>query len=122
MVLSLAGHRSGGAGTITGGRRMTEAKHGSTMSTGAPAASDRNALSIGPDGPIMLHDVNFLAQMAHFNREKVPERPPHATGQGEFGVDEGNEAVIAYPNVDLVRKGTHHRKSTGSPTVAWRRG
>src|SRR3546814_14303367 len=82
MVLSLAGHRSGGAGTITGGRRMTEAKHGSTMSTGAPAASDRNALSIGPDGPILLHDVHFLEQMAHFNREKVPERQPPAKGSG----------------------------------------
>ena len=45
---------------------------GSTMSTGAPAQSDRNSLTVGPDGPILLHDVHFLEQMAHFNREKVP--------------------------------------------------
>ncbi|GEM_PF-2069137 len=29
----------------------------STMSSGAPAPSDRNSLTIGPDGPILLHDV-----------------------------------------------------------------
>src|SRR3546814_16340398 len=85
MVLSLAGHRSGGAGTITGGRRMAEAKHGSTMSTGAPAASDRNALSRGPDDPYLLPDVHFLQHMAHIYREKVPGRPPPAPGPGSHG-------------------------------------
>ena len=33
---------------------------GSTTGAGAPAASDRHALTIGPDGPIVLHDVHFL--------------------------------------------------------------
>ena len=42
---------------------------GSTTGSGAPAASDRNSLTIGADGPIVLHDVHFLEQMAHFNRE-----------------------------------------------------
>src|SRR3546814_5102215 len=64
---------------------------GSTMSTGAPAPSDRNSLTIGADGPILLHDVHFLEQMAHFNREKVPERQPHAKGAGAFGVLEPTE-------------------------------
>ncbi|CAM5616002.1 Catalase [Rhodanobacter lindaniclasticus] len=45
---------------------------GSTTGAGAPAISDRNSLTIGPNGPILLHDVHFLEQMAHFNREKVP--------------------------------------------------
>ena len=59
-----------------------EGKSGSTTGAGAPAPSDRNSLTIGPDGPILLHDVHFLEQMAHFNREKVPERQPHAKGGG----------------------------------------
>ena len=50
-----------------------EAGLGSTLDTGAPAPSDRNSLTMGPDGPILLHDVHFLNQMAHFNRERVPE-------------------------------------------------
>jgi hypothetical protein len=69
---------------------------GSTLSTGAPAPSDRNSLTIGPDGPILLHDVHFLEQMAHFKREKVPERQPHAKGSGAFGVIEATHDVSAY--------------------------
>jgi len=78
----------------------------STMSTGAPAASDRNSLTIGRDGPIVLHDVHFLEQMAHFNREKVPERQPHAKGAGAFGVFETTEDVSKYTKAALFRKGT----------------
>ena len=47
----------------------TPADKDSTMGSGAPAASDRNSLTIGSDGPILLHDVHFLEQMEHFNRE-----------------------------------------------------
>ena len=78
---------------------------GSTMSTGAPAPSDRNSLTIGPNGPILLHDVHFLEQMAHFNREKVPERQPHAKGGGAFGVFETTEDVSKYTRAALFQKG-----------------
>jgi catalase len=78
---------------------------GSTMSTGAPAPSDRNSLTIGRDGPILLHDVHFLEQMAHFNREKVPERQPHAKGAGAFGIFNATEDVTAYTRAALFRKG-----------------
>ncbi len=57
----------------------------STTETGAPAPSDERSLTIGPDGPILLHDHHFLGQMAHFNRERVPERNVHAKGSGAFG-------------------------------------
>jgi len=75
---------------------MTDTTTGSTMSTGAPAVSDRNSLTTGPDGPVLLHDVHFLEQMAHFNREKVPERQPHAKGAGAFGVFETTSDVSAW--------------------------
>src|SRR3546814_20745080 len=78
---------------------------GSTMSTGAPAPSDRNSLTIGADGPILLHDVHFLEQMEHFNREKVPERQPHTTGAGAFGVLGTTEDVSAYTKAALVQNG-----------------
>ena len=79
---------------------------GSTMSTGAPAPSDCNSLTIGADGPTLLHDVHFLEQMAHFNREKVPERQPHAKGAGAFGVLETTEDVSTFP----LRQTTTPRK------------
>src|ERR1044072_6895639 len=78
---------------------------GSTMGSGALASSDRHSLTIGPDGPIMLHDVHFLEQMAHFNRKKVPERQPHAKGAGAFGVFKTTEDVCAYTKAALFRKG-----------------
>ena len=91
---------------------------GSTTGSGAPAASDRNSLTIGADGPIVLHDVHFLEQMAHFNREKVPERQPHAKGAGAFGVFETSEDVSAYTRAALFQKGARTDMLARFSTVA----
>jgi len=91
---------------------------GSTLSTGAPAPSDRNSLTIGSDGPLLLHDVHFLEQMAHFNREKVPERQPHAKGAGAFGVFETTADVSAYPRAALFQKGVSTEMLARFSTVA----
>ena len=78
---------------------------GSTTGAGAPAPSDRNTLSVGSNGPLLMHDVHFFEQMAHFNREKVPERQPHAKGSGAFGVFETTEDVSAFTKAALFQKG-----------------
>lgn len=78
---------------------------GSTTGAGIPAASDRNSLTVGPNGPILLHDVHLVEQLAHFNREKVPERQPHAKGAGAFGVFETTEDMSRYTKASLFRKG-----------------
>ena len=91
---------------------------GSTMGRGALVPSDRNAMTIGPDGPILLHDVHFLEQMAHFNREKVPERQPHAKGAGAFGVFETTEDVSAYTKAALFQKGAATEMLARFSTVA----
>jgi catalase len=77
----------------------------STTSAGAPAPSDRNSLSVGANGPLLLHDVHFLEQMAHFNREKVPERQPHAKGAGAFGTFETTADVSQYTRAALFQPG-----------------
>ena len=64
---------------------------GSTTAAGAPAESDRNSLSVGSNGPLLLHDVHLVETLAQFNRERVPERNPHAKGAGAFGVLEVTE-------------------------------
>src|SRR5690606_11280913 len=99
-----------------------EKQSDSTMSTGAPAPSDRNSLTIGPDGPILLHDVHFLEQMAHFNREKVIERLPHAKGSGAFGVFETTEDVSAYTKAALFQKGASTEMLARFSTVAGEQG
>ena len=97
---------------------LTKQGSGSTTGAGAPAPSDRNSLTIGPDGPILLHDVHFLEQMAHFNREKVIERQPHAKGSGAFGVLETTEDVSAYTKAALFQKGARTDMLARFSTVA----
>lgn len=58
---------------------------GSTTGAGTLAPSDRNSLTVGPGRPILLHDAHFLEQIAHFNREKAPERQPHAKPAESIG-------------------------------------
>ena len=100
----------------------SEAELGSTTDNGAPAVSDRNSLTIGPDGPILLHDVHFLNQMAHFNRERVPERNVHAKGSGAFGVFETTEDVSAYTKAALFQRGTTTEMLARFSTVAGEQG
>src|SRR5690606_21231573 len=95
---------------------------GATTSTGAPATSDRNSLTVGADGPIVLHDVHFLEQMAHFNREKVPERQPHAKGSGAFGVLQINDDVSQYTKASLFQKGARTEMLARFSTVAGEQG
>ena len=56
-----------------------------TTDAGIPVASDEHSLTVGPDGPILLQDHYLIEQMANFNRERIPERQPHAKGGGAFG-------------------------------------
>ena len=95
---------------------------GSTTGAGAPAPSDRNSLTIGPDGPIVLHDVHFLEQMAHFNREKTIERLPHAKGSGAFGTFETTEDVSRFTKAALFQKGAKTDMLARFSTVAGEQG
>ena len=72
-----------------------------TNTAGVPAASDEHSLTVGPDGPILLHDHYLIEKMAQFNRERVPERQPHAKGGGAFGRFEVTNDVSAYTKADI---------------------
>ncbi len=102
---------------------MTDARPtGSSTGTGAPAASDRNSLTVGADGPILLHDTHFIEQMAHFNRERVPERNVHAKGTGAFGVFVTTEDVSAYTKAALFQPGVRTDMLARFSTVAGEQG
>lgn len=53
-----------------------------TTSAGAPIANKLDVLTAGPRGPLLLQDVVFLDEIAHFDRERIPERVVHAKGGG----------------------------------------
>jgi signal transduction histidine kinase len=45
-------------------------------------------LTVGPDGPVLLQDHYPIEQMTQRNRERVPERQPHAKRRDAFGYSE----------------------------------
>jgi catalase len=89
-----------------------------TTDGGAPVASDEHSLTVGPDGPILLQDQYLIEQMANFNRERIPERQPHAKGSGAFGHFETTEDVSAYTRAALFQPGVKTDMLARFSTVA----
>lgn len=57
-----------------------------TTASGRPYYEYENSMSAGNRGPLLLQDYFLHEDMAHFNRERIPERVVHAKGAGAFGV------------------------------------
>ena len=53
-------------------------------------------MTVGPRGPVLLQDVQFLDEMSHFDRERIPERVVHAKGGGAFGYFEVTHDISKY--------------------------
>ena len=90
----------------------------STTETGAPRESDAHSLSVGADGPLLLHDVALVEKLARFDRERVPERSPHAKGSGAFGEFEVTQDVSQYTKAAFLQPGTKTRMLARFSTVA----
>ena len=93
-----------------------------TTDAGIPVESDEHSLTIGPDGPILLHDHYLIEQMAAFNRERVPERQPHAKGSGAFGRFEVTNDVSAFTKAAVFQPDTTTETVIRFSTVAGERG
>ncbi len=97
---------------------MTDEPPRTTTDAGIPVASDEFSLTVGPDGPILLQDQYLIEQMANFNRERLPERQPHAKGSGAFGQFEVTEDVSAYTHAALFQPGVRTDMLARFSTVA----
>ena len=60
-------------------------KHTLTTATGSPIADDDNSISYGARGPLTFDNHYTFEKLAHFNRERIPERVVHARGTGAYG-------------------------------------
>ena len=56
-----------------------------TTASGIPYYYNEDTMSVGARGPLLLQDFILHEKMAHFNRERIPERVVHAKGSGAFG-------------------------------------
>jgi catalase len=93
-----------------------------TTDAGIPVASQEHSLSVGPDGPILLNDFYLIEQMANFNRERIPERQPHAKGSGAFGHFEVTNDVSQFTRAAVFQPGTRVETLIRFSTVAGERG
>ena len=67
-----------------------------TTDTGKPVGDDRRSMTAGPEGPTLLEDFYLIEKLAHFDRERIPERVVHARGAGVHGefVSAGNQSAL----------------------------
>jgi catalase len=93
-----------------------------TTDAGIPVASQEHSLTVGPDGPILLNDLYLVEQMANFNRERIPERQPHAKGSGAFGYFQATGDVSGYTRAAVFQPGTRTGTVARFSTVAGERG
>ncbi|MFC1416721.1 catalase [Streptacidiphilus cavernicola] len=93
-----------------------------TTDSGAPVESDEHSLTAGANGPILLQDAYLIEQMAQFNRERIPERQPHAKGSGAFGHFEVTGDVSEYTRAAVFQPGTRTEALARFSTVAGERG
>lgn len=54
-----------------------------TTGAGVPIGDKLNEMTAGHRGPLLVQDVVFTDEMAHFDRERIPERVVHAKGAGK---------------------------------------
>ena len=93
-----------------------------TTDAGIGVTSDEHSLTVGPDGPILLQDHYLIEQMAAFNRERIPERQPHAKGSGGFGHFEVTQDVSQWTKAAVFQPGTKTDVVARFSTVAGERG
>ncbi|BAV04896.1 catalase [Filimonas lacunae] len=80
-----------------------------TTRQGHPVHNNQSMRTLGNRGPAVLENYQFLEKIAHFDRERVPERVVHARGAGAHGYFEaygtvGNEPISKYTRAKLFQQ------------------
>jgi len=73
-----------------------------TTASGAPVDDDQHTMTAGPRGPALAQDVHLMEKLAHFNRERIPERVVHAKGAGAYGVFECTADMARYTRATFL--------------------
>lgn len=81
-----------------------EKKQKLTTEAGAPVGDNQNIQTAGPHGPALLQNVWLIEKLAHFNRERIPERIVHAKGSGAFGTFTVTNDITRYTKASIFAK------------------
>lgn len=93
-----------------------------TTAAGRPVVDNDNTQSAGKKGPLLLQDVWYQEKLAHFVRERIPERQVHAKGSGAFGKLTVTEDISKYTKAALFQPGAETECLIRFSTVAGERG
>ena len=74
-----------------------------TTNQGVPIYDNQNSLTVGERGPVLLQDFQLIEKMAHFNRERIPERVVHAKGAGAHGYFQVYKNMAAYTRAKFLQ-------------------
>ena len=86
---------------------MTEdKKKKKNMTTGAgiPIPDNQTSLTAGERGPTLMQDHFLLEKLAHFNRERIPERVVHAKAAGAHGTLTITNDISMYSKARIFSK------------------
>jgi catalase len=75
-----------------------------TTSTGAPVADDNNSITVGTRGPLTFDNHYVFEKLAHFNRERIPERVVHARGTGAYGTFTVSKSLKDFTIADFLQE------------------
>ncbi len=73
-----------------------------TTNNGAVIDNDLNSVTAGLPGPVLIQDVHLVEKLAHFNRERIPERVVHAKGAGAGGYFELTKDVSKWTKAKFL--------------------
>ncbi|EIN12909.1 catalase [Punctularia strigosozonata HHB-11173 SS5] len=95
-------------------KQVFEAKDGATYTTsnGRPVDEPYAAERIGLTGPLLLQDFHHIDLLAHFDRERIPERVVHAKGAGAHGYFEVTHDISDLSCAKLFSKVGNRAKAT----------
>lgn len=72
-----------------------------TTGAGIPVSDNQTSLTAGPRGPTLLQDHHLLQKLAHFNRERIPERVVHAKAAGAHGTLTVTQDITRYSKASI---------------------
>ena len=72
-----------------------------TTAAGAPVNHYQDSQSVGARGPLLLQDYFLHEKLAHFNRERIPERIVHAKGSGAYGTFTVTHDITKYTRAKI---------------------
>ncbi len=75
-----------------------------TTAAGIPVPDNQTSLTAGERGPTLLQDHFLLEKLAHFNRERIPERVVHAKAAGAHGTFTVTNGITRYTKAKLFSK------------------